>query len=151
MPTATSGAVELRFFDSSAVVQMYLQEEHSERMRGWLTPGDCVVSRLAEVEVSSAFSRGVRHGVLTAEHADRALAGFRADMRRWEVMELTHEVVSEAIRLLWSHPLRAADAIQLSAAIVFEREIGQPLQDFVAFDQSLAEAARAERLQVFPE
>ncbi len=51
---------------------------------------------------------------------------------------------------VWSHPLGAADAIQLSAAIVFEREIGQPLQDFVAFDQSLAEAARAERLQVFP-
>jgi hypothetical protein len=94
VPTATGGAIELRFFDTSAVVKLYLQEEHSDRMRGWRTPGGSVVSRLTEVEVSSAFSRGVRAGVLSAAHADRAHASFRADLGRWDVMEPTRRAPS---------------------------------------------------------
>lgn len=141
----------MRFFDSSAVVKLYLREDHSAQMRELLAPGEGVVCRLTEVEVSSALGRGVRLGALSSANADRALAGLREDIRRWDIMELTRDVVSEAIRLLWRHPLRAADAIQLGAALVFERELGQPLEQFVVFDQRLADAARAERLHVFPD
>jgi predicted nucleic acid-binding protein len=100
------------------------------------------------VEVPSAFARGVRAGVITEEQGDRALAGFRADLARWQVVELTREVVGEAVRLVWRHPLRAADAIQLGSALVFARASGQPLDSFIAFDGQLNEAARAERLNI---
>jgi predicted nucleic acid-binding protein len=138
----------MRFFDSSAVVKLYLEEEHSARVRGWMEPVFSVVSRLAEVEVASAFVRGVRAGMMTREQGERALAGFRADFVRWQVVEVSREVTAEAIRLAWSYPLRAADAIQLGSALVFSRAMGRDLGGFVAFDHQLNEVARAERLNV---
>ena len=99
----------------------------------------------------SALCRGVRTGILSTAQGEKAMAAFRADVQRWDIVELTPEVVSEANRLLWRHPLRAADAIQLGTALVFERAIEMSLERFVAFDQGLLDAARAERLLVFPE
>jgi predicted nucleic acid-binding protein len=138
----------LRFFDSSAVVKLYVEEQHSRRVRGWMEPVLSVVSRLTEIEVASAFGRSVRAGILSSEEGERALASLRADVARWQVVELTGEVVTEAVRLLSRHPLRAADAIQLGSALVFTQAMGQDLDGFVAFDQRLEDAARAERLAV---
>jgi hypothetical protein len=52
-----------------------------------------------------------------------------------------------ACRLLRTHPLRAADALQLSAALRLSEELGEPV-DMVCFDDRLSDAARAERLRV---
>jgi predicted nucleic acid-binding protein len=138
----------VRFFDSSAVVKLYIQEDHSDRIRRWLQPEASVVSRLAEVEVSSALSRGVRAKILSPNHGERAIAAFRADLIRWQVMEVSPQVVAEAVDLTWRHSLGAADALQLGSALTFVRATGQALDGFVAFDQRLIEAARAESLRV---
>lgn len=56
-----------------------------------------------------------------------------------------HEVVEIASGLLFRQVLRAADALQLAAAIY----VGQT-QPFVTLDKTLARAARAEGLEVQP-
>ena len=61
-----------------------------------------------------------------------------------------HPVVRErAIRLLAVHSLRAGDALQLAAALVYfdERPRGE---SFVCLDERLGEAAAAEGLTLVP-
>ena len=50
--------------------------------------------------------------------------------------------------LLDRHPLRAADSLQLAAALFLASRIGTV--EFVVYDERLAAAARAERLVVRP-
>ena len=59
------------------------------------------------------------------------------------------EVRHRAGRLLATHPLRAADALQLAAALVWSEE--QPLGEvFVSLDDRLREAARREGFALLP-
>ncbi|RPJ58220.1 MAG: hypothetical protein EHM24_28830, partial [Acidobacteria bacterium] len=63
------------------------------------------------------------------------------------VVEVIPDVTAEARALLLRHPLRAGDAIQLASCLYLQREPGQPVP-FVAFDQRLLDAARAEGVTV---
>ncbi|MFY9343542.1 MAG: hypothetical protein WAT39_13685 [Planctomycetota bacterium] len=57
--------------------------------------------------------------------------------------------MTRARRLLANHPLRAADACQLAAALIACRERPDAL-GFVTLDSRLAEAARREGFTVLP-
>ena len=138
----------MRFLDASAVAKGYQVEEHSTQVRVWLSAGNAAVSRLTEVEVASALGRLGRTGAVPVQRAQAALMAFRSDVVRWQVVELTPDVVSTAIHLHWGHALRAGDAIQLASALVLQRELGQPLDAFVTYDRRLAAAARDEQLTV---
>ena len=71
--------------------------------------------------------------------------------RLWIEIAPTWEIQQLARRLLRVHPLRAADALQLAAAVSI---LGNTLSDnaavldFVSFDQRLNDAARKEGLSV---
>ena len=54
-----------------------------------------------------------------------------------------------ALRLLETHPLRAADALQLGAALYVAEEDPAGLE-IVTLDSRLAEAARREGFRVLP-
>jgi hypothetical protein len=54
-----------------------------------------------------------------------------------------------ALRLLRNHPLRAADALQLAAALIASEETPQTLE-FICLDDRLALAARREGFTVIP-
>ena len=58
-------------------------------------------------------------------------------------------VRSRACSLLARHPLRAADAGQLGAALLVREQIAEPL-NFVCLDRRLALAAEQESLTVTP-
>jgi hypothetical protein len=140
----------VRFFDASAVVAAYLDEADRARARRLLGRRDVVVSRLTEVEAASAFSRLVRETVLTTARRDAAMAVFLDDLAGWEIVEVTPEVTARARTLLVLHLLRAGDAIQLASALLVQERAAQPLEEFVAFDRRLLDAARAEHLTVSP-
>jgi hypothetical protein len=67
--------------------------------------------------------------------------------RRWSEVQPSDEVRDEAERLLGIHVLRAADALQLSAALVWcgRKAHGR---HFVAGDGDLSRAAEAEGFSV---
>ncbi len=67
----------------------------------------------------------------------------------WSEMQPTERVRRRAERLLSVHPLRAADAFQLAAALIWAEEafLGSAV---VCLDRNLREAALKEGLAVFP-
>jgi predicted nucleic acid-binding protein len=138
----------MRFWDSSAIVPLVCAETASTVCRSWLrTDPVALVWAFAATEVISALSRKRREGKL-----DRAL--FTAAKQRlakleqaWNEVTQYDAVRARARRLLESHPLSAADALHLAAALVVVDERATSTT-FVTFDGRLAEAAEKEGFPV---
>jgi antitoxin (DNA-binding transcriptional repressor) of toxin-antitoxin stability system len=98
----------------------------------------------SSVECLSAFACLRREAVLSETEEEQARVILRALQGSVTEIEPT-----PAVRVLRLHPLRAADALQLAASLVWCQ--GDPLQHgFVCLDQRLREAARREGVTVFP-
>ena len=140
----------MAFWDASAIVplccsqaataQVRRQRRESKRLVVWWgTP----------LETRSAFARLVREGELTVDErvaAVRLLAQLRA---AWDEILPTERVRSLAENLPDAHGVRAADAAQLAAALVWCRELPKQ-RPFVCFDERLRTAAAALGFSVRP-
>lgn len=140
----------MRFWDSSAVVPLTVREASTDRLLDHLRDDPAMAVWVATpVEVLSALWRRRRGGEVTD-----ALVGAAGDLldaleRAWSVVADATPVVARARRLVAVHPLRAADALQLAAALFACRE--DPSQvDVVTLDDRLAAAARLEGFHVLP-
>lgn len=81
--------------------------------------------------------------MINATDRDEILARLAALAPAWEVMEPVSGIRETAIRLLQTHNLRAADALQLAAA--FAASEGRPSSlVFISLDARLNEAALRE-------
>ncbi|HEX9303660.1 MAG TPA: type II toxin-antitoxin system VapC family toxin [Thermoanaerobaculia bacterium] len=139
----------MKFWDSSAVLPLLLDEGRSSDVLDLydLDPQQTVWC-LTEVEVASAIARKVRDGMIPVrENAARSQLGILS--ARWEEVTSLQAVRARALRLLSTHSLRAGDALQLAAALVFCDERTESLP-FVCLDDRLADAARKERFPVVP-
>jgi len=137
----------VRFFDASALVKRYIRERDSARVRRLLSAGEVGLCRLSEVEVVSAFARLARERAISIARRDAAATAFVRDLAAWAIVELHPDVTRAARRLLVQHGLRTGDALQLAAALVLQESLGS-IEEFVAYDARLLEAARAEQLAV---
>jgi hypothetical protein len=100
-----------------------------------------------EIECVSAVTRRERDGALDARSMVGALDRLDALSLVWTEVEPGRRVRQVAVRLLRVHPLRAADALQLAAAIVASED--QPASlPFVTLDDRLAQAAEREGFTV---
>jgi predicted nucleic acid-binding protein len=134
----------IRYFDSSALVKRYVEEDGSEVVRALLRNAKLATSRLTEVEIASALSRRFREGSIRKEDLDRALKALQEDLAAIEVVEIAPPVVAQAHRLLRLYPLRTGDAIQL-ASCAFLIESGLEVE-LAAFDSRLVLAASQEAI-----
>ncbi len=109
----------MRFWDSSAVVSLILEEAASGHMRGLHgSDRDMLVWWGTPIECHSGLARGERAGRIPADvkaEADRAL---REMSLYWTEVEPVASIRDAAIRLVGVHDLRAADALQLAAAVL---------------------------------
>lgn len=141
----------MRFWDSSALVPLIVGQSMSAVADEWLaTDAAMAVWVLTPVELASAIAR------LARERAMSETAAHKAEVRIDELLASCHTVVdvdavkAQARRLLRTHPLRAADALQLGAA--WEWALGRPNERvFHTFDARLGAAARREGFEVVPE
>jgi predicted nucleic acid-binding protein len=140
----------MRFWDASAIVPLLLAEEgragvlaELERDPGmfvwWGTPVECV----------SAIGRREREGALALADATLAIDRLRALAEAWHEVQPSDIVRVTAQRLLRVHPLRAADSLQLAAAVVASEGDAARLP-FVGLDERLNEAALREGFRVVP-
>lgn len=137
----------MRFWDSSAVVPLIIREPLTARVRGYTDRDEEIaVWWAAPVECWSAISRRKRNGEISADSADLAYRSLEALRSVWHEVLPSEEVRRQARRLLNLHPLRAADALQLGAAIIWASSYGDG--EFVTFDAALADAARLEGFAV---
>ena len=140
----------MRFWDSSAIIPLCLKERASEAIKGLMKGDeDVVVWWTTRVECLSALSRRKREGVLSPGDETKARAVLSAIGTAWSEVQPSETVRLRAERLLSIHPLRAADALQLAAALIWAQETPRGLE-FVCLDQNLREAALKEGFSIQP-
>jgi predicted nucleic acid-binding protein len=106
------------------------------------------LARITAVEVTAAVARRRRGGSLSAAQASSILSRFRKHLAgRYTILELTPDLLTDAMQQANTHELRAYDAVQLAAAIELIR-LSQGGIVFVSADQDLNDAAIAEGLTV---
>ncbi len=105
---------------------------------------------LTPVEIVSALRRLVRSGEVAEREANEAESLLAEITRRSHVVIDVERVKATAFRLLRVHTLRAADAMQLGAALAWAdgNADGGILQ---TFDRQLGLAARREGFQTVPD
>jgi predicted nucleic acid-binding protein len=138
----------LRFWDSSALIPLILDEPSSATVRGLMrSDSHIIASHLTPVEITSSLWRRRHHGKLPVGVHLQADAAFAEITRRWSAIAAP-EAVEHAIDLLSRHPLRAADSVQLASALIARERFGS--LPFVTLDLDPAGAARAEGFVVLP-
>jgi len=139
----------VRFWDSSAVVPLLVREANTERMgRIVVEDPEMIVAWTTAVECASALARLRRAGHMDAVAESAVLRLLRELGEEWAEVQPVEPVRVTAMRLLRTHPLRAADALQLAAALAWAPA---PAGDvFVTLDERLARAATLEGFSVLP-
>ena len=133
----------MRYWDASALVPLVLVEETTAYLERLANQATIVTWWLSDVEIASAIERRRREGRLDSDGRARALNTLAALTKTWTEITAGSAVRERAYRLLATHALRAADAVQLAAALV---AAGDRPRDhtFTALDVRLREAAQRE-------
>jgi predicted nucleic acid-binding protein len=138
----------VRFWDSSALVPIFLKEAATPEVEGWRAADPAITTwMMTRVEVLAAIARKKRERPDMVALWNRAARDVNEVSLRW--VEIYDAVAARlhAERLVMEHPLRTADALQLGAALVAADGDPQSLE-LVTLDRRLAEAARREGFPV---
>jgi len=139
------------FWDSSAILPLLVREPASGEIHLLARRlGARVVWWGTLVECFSALSRLHRAGSFSLAEMQRAASRLLALADSWVEVLPVEAVRSTAVRLISVHELRAADAVQLAAAMEWaeQRPAGRA---FVCLDARLRNAALREGFRVLPE
>jgi predicted nucleic acid-binding protein len=140
----------MRFWDSSAVVPLCVDAPEAPATRALLRSDRAMAVWWAtRTECISALVRQVREGSMDLRGEREARAILTALERAWSEVQPAETVRGLAERLLATHTLRAADALQLAAALQWRGRPSAGAQ-FVCFDGRLRGAAHAEGFAVLP-
>ena len=133
----TSALVPLCCFQSQSAKARQASRMYARQVVWWGTG----------VEAIGALNRLVRDGSLTQIEGRQALVRLDHLRARWNEVQPTEDVRHRAERAVVSHRLRAADALQLAAALVWcsNRPRGRA---FVVADGALSDAVEAEGFTV---
>lgn len=138
----------MRFWDSSALVPLIVEEEASRWCRD-LRRSDPRVAiwTLTRTEVVASLRRRERSGEIRAREVAASLRRLDLLERECEEVEDVPAVRFRAEAVLARHPLRAADSLQLGAALLLVDDKPRR-RSFVTADRILAAAADAEGFEV---
>ena len=139
----------MRYWDASVLVALCVQEDGTAGAR-LLARTPIVTWSVSTVEIASAIERRAREGALTSAQRVAAHGALTNLAAAWTEIAALAPVRERALRLVATHPLRAADAMQLGAALVAvsDRPTGH---EFVCADHRLRDAAAREGFRVLPD
>lgn len=141
----------VRFWDASALVPLCLDQPATARaLQLHAEDPELVVWWGTPIECASAIARLHRDGQLAAAEEAQARSLLSALRASWFEVQPGDAVREQALRILRIHALRAADALQLAAAVLSRSEEPR-LLEFVCLDRRLAAAASKEGLVVLGE
>jgi uncharacterized protein len=138
----------VKYWDASGIVPLLVEEAATAERQRILDSDPVVVTWWAtRVECASALGRLGREGSLDEEGHRVALRRLATYAASWAEVEPSAAVRRTALRLLRVHPLRAADALQLAAALAAAH--GDPTTlAFISGDARLSSAADIEGFPV---
>jgi uncharacterized protein len=138
----------MRFWDSSAIVPLCVEETATDRALALLAEDpEVAIWWATPVECASAVARLEREAALTPAEAAEAFHRLDLLARSWFEIEPHDELREVSRRLLRVHPLRAGDALQLAAAYL-AAERRPPTLEVVTLDERLRHAALKEGFRV---
>ena len=128
------------FWDASALVPLCVHEGTSRQAQSHLRKFFPVVWWGSLIEIHSAIARLHRSGNLKDHEKQGAVSRLDLLCRGWREIVPGDHVRDLARRLLDKHELRAADSLQLAAAMTWCQQ--KPAKrDFICADQRLSAAA----------
>ena len=138
----------MRFWDASAIIPLLADEPTRERLLELLEADPQILAWWGTpVEIASALARRESEKLLTADEVEAALESARQLAESWHEIVPSASVRRTAERLLRVHTLRAADSLQLAAALIAANHDPVTLE-IVCLDARLATAARREGFKV---
>jgi len=142
------------YLDTSALVKRYVREDYSDEITSmWKTADYLATSFVAHAEALAAFHRKRREDDLPGALFDRLIGRFREEWESLLRVEVNAGLEPYVLELSERHSLRGFDLIHLASAVVLHERVCREANDtlvFACFDQTLAGAARAEGIAVFP-
>jgi len=136
------------FWDASALVPLCVHETTSRQAQSYLRKFLPVVWWGSAVEVHSAIVRMHRLGELKDSERTGALARLDLLSRGWREVLPTDQLRELARQLLDPHDLRAADSLQLAAALTWCQQ-RPSRRNFVCSDRRLSTAAGTTGFSLF--
>ena len=131
----------MAFWDASAIVPLCCSQTATVKSRKLLREtGRMVVWWGTPIEARSAFARLARDGSLTDPERTRTVRLLDELRQSWDEIQPSESVRAVAEGLPDRYGVRALDALQLAAALVWCRERPNR-RPFVCFDERLARAA----------
>ena len=114
----------MRYWDASALVPLVVAEPTSSLVREWLAEDEQIITWVwTRTEIVSAIERRTREGSLLSMQRREVLGRFDTFASHWDEVTDVLAVRSRANALLARHPLRAADAGQLGAALLVQGQL----------------------------
>jgi predicted nucleic acid-binding protein len=139
------------YFDSSALVKLYLTETASAQVEALLAEATVAgASLISRAEVAAALAKAMRMNWLTRDEAARALKVFQQQWSALFRLNIRETTVERAEGLAWELGLRGYDAVHLASALLWQQSISSPIT-LATFDRQLWEAAQLIGLEVWPE
>jgi predicted nucleic acid-binding protein len=140
----------VKFWDTSAIVPLLVIEPGTGTAKSILTADSSVVVWWGtRTECVSALSRQIRDGTLRIEDERQARRVLQQLADAWSEVQPSELLRGTAERLLAVHALRAADALQLAAALHWCQR--QPMnRDLVSSDTRIRDAAYKEGFTILP-
>ena len=136
------------YFDTSALVKLYIRENGSARLRQTLGQSEdnrIYILEITRLETRSVFRRLERESKISTTDAERFISQIDQHGRtRYFVEQLSEQVTTEASKLIDKYPLRSLDALQLAGCVLLSQAYHPP-PIFVCADYDLCAAAAAER------
>ncbi len=140
----------MMFWDASAVLPLCIEENHSKSMLDLVKKdGALIVWWGTGIECHSAFARLNRKGFLDSSGEEQVHNVLSILSDSWSEIEPGDDVRNTAIRLLNTHPLKAADSLQLAAALIWANKLPGGYQ-FICLDNRLRSAAKKEGFTILP-
>lgn len=129
------------FCDTSALVKLYAQEQHSDWTRQQVTASKhCAVSQITWVEMCAAFALKERTGQIAEVDAKRAIDKLKAEWPIYTRLALDSALLTTAGNFAKQFGLRAYDSVQLASARALHQQLGRSMA-MCCFDGQLNEAA----------
>jgi uncharacterized protein len=111
------------FFDSSAFVKRYVEEPGSDEVEAaCLAATDLGLCVICVPEILSAFNRRLRERGLRQSDYKLMKERLLEDVTDATIVDLTPAVIKEAVVMLETSILRAADALPIAAAVAWDAE-----------------------------
>ncbi len=135
------------FWDTSAVVPLLVAESTSAPILELARTSSLLVWWGTSIECFSAIARRESDATLTPTAADQARQRLKLLREGWSEVLPSEQVRDNAERVLLRHPLRAADALQLGAALRWAENHPRGHR-FHSLDARLNQAARKEGFEI---